>query len=331
MLIIIEGPDGAGKSTLATALRQQLILEGAAPDDVTMLKKGPPTADGFTEYLVPLASYLPGSGKHVICDRWHIGELVYPTIFGRQPVLDEAQFGYIDKFLKSRGAVLVPVNARTDTLLERVRARGSGETIHEVTAGQKMLNAAVLESHLPGRFETVRTDLDTPLADQVDTILAAAALNEALYSNLAGFPVYVGSGLPSLLILGDVRGVSRTDIPTAFAPLPSSSGAYLHRALAASGTGLLEAIGFANVHECAFVSLWEELGQPPTVVLGNLAARTTQQHGVSAVTSQWGFAPHPQFIRRFHHRAHAEYGAVLRRAALDREDLRSWRPHVHPD
>lgn len=327
MLILIEGPDGAGKSTLATALRQQLILEGAAPGDITVLKKGPPTSpDGFTEYLIPLAGYRPGRGKHVICDRWHVGELVYPTIFGRQPVLDETQFRYIDLFLKSRGAVLVPVNATTPVLLDRVLKRGSNETIHEVTAGQKMLNAAILESTLPGRFETVRTDSDTPLVAQVDMIISAAALNEALYSNLAEFPVYVGSGLPSLLILGDVRETSRDDIPTAFAPLPSSSGAYLHRALQASGSGLLDSVGFANVHECAFVSLWEELGQPPTVVLGNLAARTVQQRSVPFAIDQWGFAPHPQFIRRFHHRAHAEYGNVLRRAALDREDLRSWRP-----
>jgi hypothetical protein len=78
-LHIIEGLDGVGKSTLAKFL---IIM---APDTPTAhFHAGKPVGtDYLAEYWYPV-SFL---GKYtVVCDRWHLGEEVWPKLFGRSPL-----------------------------------------------------------------------------------------------------------------------------------------------------------------------------------------------------------------------------------------------------
>lgn len=322
MLIILEGPDGAGKTMLAREIQRQLY----GTDSVTVvLHKGPPKSDGFTEYLVPLDTYTPGRGLNVICDRWHLGELVYPEIFNREPVLDRLQFGYLDLFLRSRGALLVHVTASYGTLIKRVRERESGESYLEVIQGCDGFGRSRSISTLPWYPVDTTVHQHEDLVETAKRIIARAQATENGVKELAEFPNYAGPPRPDLLLLGDVRGKKRLDIPTAFAPLSSSSGQYLHRAI--DGEALAGGrVGFANVHECQFDDLWETLGRPATVVLGNEAHDTVVSDARPMLQYEFGYVPHPQFVRRFHHHHAAGYGRLIRDAAIYRKDLRSWRP-----
>ena len=69
MLIVLEGPDGSGKTTAVRKLTQRGALRGA-----TVLHFGPIEKDPLEEYELALQWYRPGTRQHVICDRLHLGD-----------------------------------------------------------------------------------------------------------------------------------------------------------------------------------------------------------------------------------------------------------------
>lgn len=124
MLIIVEGPDLAGKSTYIK--KMQKVIEKQDPPSATVtLNAGPPQDNAIQEYLVAIRkNYTPLTNTHIICDRWHLGELVYPTVFNRKSAMDVGMFSHIERFLYSRGAVLVCFNTPVSILKKRYAIRG---------------------------------------------------------------------------------------------------------------------------------------------------------------------------------------------------------------
>lgn len=127
MLIIIEGCDGVGKSTLA----EKLI----AATSGTLLHRGPPEKDPLLEYTEELQSYRPRDPykgipdasvkeRHIICDRWHWGELVYGPIYRGETKLGWEGMQQVDSFLLLRGALIVWVWEPVDVLNKRLEERG---------------------------------------------------------------------------------------------------------------------------------------------------------------------------------------------------------------
>jgi thymidylate kinase len=82
-LIIIEGIDCTGKSTVARAIAAKIGNRTA------LLHAGPPQGPAYDEYVLPLRHM--HWGWTVICDRWHLGELVWPAIFDREPIISWGQ------------------------------------------------------------------------------------------------------------------------------------------------------------------------------------------------------------------------------------------------
>lgn len=79
MIIIIEGTDGVGKTTIAKAMAEKLGYE--------YRHTGPPTQETWQdEYLYPLVTM-----RHVVLDRWHVGEMVWPAIFRRESLFPSVQ------------------------------------------------------------------------------------------------------------------------------------------------------------------------------------------------------------------------------------------------
>lgn len=123
MLIILEGPDGAGKTTLA----ERLVTYIAAKfphDHVDLLHKGPPTQHPLDEYAVPLLGYRPGGSMHLVLDRWHWGEVIYPKYLARETRMTPEIFTYIEMLIVQKGGVVVNVQHPVDELLMRVSQRG---------------------------------------------------------------------------------------------------------------------------------------------------------------------------------------------------------------
>jgi hypothetical protein len=125
MLIILEGVDGAGKSTLAQAIVEK--IQKLYPDDtVASLHSSQLQGTVYEEYADRLEGYTPGSGVHLVLDRWHVGERIYGPLYRDSSGFDSApgSFEWIELFLASKGARLWNVTQELDVLKDRLAARG---------------------------------------------------------------------------------------------------------------------------------------------------------------------------------------------------------------
>lgn len=307
MLIILEGPDGTGKTTLAGELEE---LIGAR-----VLHRGPPGQDVITEYARDIQWYQPGRGDHVVCDRWHLGEQVYGPILRGGSRFSRETFAHVEKVLQRRGAVLVVLTAPGGELRRRIGKRGDD------LIGPERVDDLVHRYDLQFRVGTqLPRRIFSGQPPAAGDLLDWARIAEFEASALRLFITYVGPPAPRYLVLGERRnGSPPYPDQAAFTPGPSTSGRYL---LSALPDRVLSGAGFANACEENVVELWEVLRRPRVIALGVQAVDACRSEGLVCSS-----APHPQFIRRFYHRARGEYGALIE-DLLDsgpRDELK-WRP-----
>lgn len=115
--VIFEGPDGAGKTTMA--LRAVQILSGQGP---TVYQHLTSTSD-FSEYYGPPRLW-QGAGLNVVQDRCAVSDLVYaPVLSGvRSRFGEEAVRAQLE--LVAQRAHIIHVTADEETLEERLEERG---------------------------------------------------------------------------------------------------------------------------------------------------------------------------------------------------------------
>lgn len=323
MLIIVEGPDGTGKSTLVTQLERR--IQERYPDDfVRVYRKGAPKKHPLDEYEEQIIPYRPGRNEHIICDRWHLGELVYPKIFDRKSEMTMGVFDHIEMLLESRGALLIhsrrlDVDDHIEQLMERDDLDVNPEMIPSIRSGFRYALGASRLFHYDHDYANCSFSNANDCADSF--ILAAERLDKKA-AELNEFVTYVGPTNPRVLILGDVRhntdpGTNTSLLP-AFMPYRGTSGHYLLEALRDTNEDLRH-IGLANANDVDNpVRMWHRLGDPAVIALGRNASQNLHIPHSSV--------PHPQFIRRFHNAARAAYGNLLSTAALETGDYSTWRP-----
>lgn len=141
MLILLEGGDGTGKTTLA---RELVDLTGGQ-----YLHASAPTRHPLVEYTAPLAEYKRGSGQTIVCDRWHVGELVYGPRYRGKCGLTWTQFCAVDEFLYGLGAVLVWMTHDVETQVSRLLERGEAPDWHQLADENEAFCDAVRETDLP--------------------------------------------------------------------------------------------------------------------------------------------------------------------------------------
>jgi hypothetical protein len=305
VLIIVEGTDGAGKSTLVSKIAADLICDPGP--DVEILHRGPPKNHPLIEYETPLFDYRPGSGRHIICDRWHVGEWVYPKVMGRSTQADEPTWVHIELFLRSRGALTIYLPTSLGEMERRIRDRGDDYV--------DVSQLAAINYGFMNRFTkllSARTTGETP-----SKIIKLARIIE-LQAHIRHNGSYVGSSNPKALLVGERREFNEP-YPPAFGPFPATSGHYLLSSLIP--TDLMRRVGLANAYEEDLYDLWSQLEKPIVVALGRRAHRELDAAGVPH-----GSVPHPQYVRRFHHKHSRWYAGLIEKAMFSQEDLHSCRP-----
>lgn len=309
MLIIIEGPDGSGKSTLARDVAT--CLEARYPGHkVELLHAGPPRHHPLDEYLRSLSAYRPGEDHHIVLDRWHIGERVYPYTRGRPTLLDEPAWWSIDRYLRRLGAFVIMCDPGRDAVAQTLRTRGDDDHLRELDRVLRLFTDAYEACHL--LMHEYHWSHHQP-----DMFIDAAAAFEREATRLNSFVTYLGHPRPTGLLLGDVRHeLSRPGVvignllDPAFLPFRGTSGHYLLGALEDALPDYRWHIGIANACDVDDpVDLWDALGRPPTVALGRNAQRRLRGTPINPVT-----VPHPQYVRRFHHRQRAAYGNLIKQS-----------------
>lgn len=110
MPIIVEGPDGAGKSTLAKSLAGAL--------DMNILKMTANGGQSVSEYLQKLAC------DGVIIDRCWVSEQVYSDLFGREPRIDNDDAEALTELCGLVGIPIIVLLPPLHVVIGRLNERG---------------------------------------------------------------------------------------------------------------------------------------------------------------------------------------------------------------
>lgn len=303
MLVVVEGIDGAGKSTLVDQLSH------LAPDDAKVLHRGQPRDHPLIEYVWALTQYEVG-GQTWICDRWHVGELIYGPIYRGHARLTPAMHRYVEMVLDRLGAIKILMDTPFDEVERRIARRGENflQPQH-----RRLVWDAYHEQCTYARGWRSYTNRSKP-----QDVLTMAENAEADALKLDSFETYVGGRTPEVLLLGDRRGNPHPDrprYPWAFVPYADTSGHYLLSAAEAAGA---QFYGVANAWEEDVYALWRALSCPKIVLLGREAEKAVRRNVSDEVfhSSVVKVLQHPQYVRRFMNATMHNYGQAIREAGL---------------
>lgn len=110
MPIIIEGPDGAGKSTLAKSLADRL--------DMNILKMTANGGQSAREYMQKLAC------DGVIIDRCWVSEQIYSDLFGREPRIGNDDAEALTELCGFVGIPIIVLLPPLHVVISRLNTRG---------------------------------------------------------------------------------------------------------------------------------------------------------------------------------------------------------------
>jgi hypothetical protein len=203
MWIVLEGVDGAGKTTLAKELlsrieRCSLTHLGPPESPMTALDEclhGPDNA---------FADYHPASNYSIVTDRLHWGCPAYGPIY--RPVHDHDGYGdigrggwrYVELFLAARGAVTGVIDADPAVIRIRLAERGDDyvdvKDIDQIIDCYRKLCADALTLKMITRLRTPEHTNDA-----ADLLITHAMRAAVATTHLARFPSYIGPPSPSVL------------------------------------------------------------------------------------------------------------------------------------
>ena len=326
MLIIIEGPDGVGKTTFVTGL--QRYMQQCYPRHRTeVMRRGVPTTHPLDEYVTPLLNYEPEMKHHIITDRWHVGEWVYPAVLKRKTKADRAVWYYIEMFLQSRGALVVHLDDSEENIAQRVRNRGDALIIPEMTPQLAQAYRFMYDEHLTQHTKfRVGGRVSNEMAYQ--WIASRASQLEKTAATVAPFVTFVGHPSATTLLVGDIRHNVKINDPSTyhhapgFMPYPATSGHYLLKHLQRHTIHN----SLAMVNACDVDDIEKVITQVQPLLIVALGENAAKKISGMGFFTGFGAVPHPQYVRRFHNKHGDAYASVIAQAARAQKDMRAWRP-----
>lgn len=166
MITILEGPDGAGKTTLGH--------DGVCFSDHAYVHLGPPSQLGAFHDVVG-AITARRRKRHVLFDRLHLGEGIYGPVFRGKDTLGMARRRLIERVLLSRQAVVVLCLPDVERCVETFRAR-KGEEMLDNEMQLRLVHEAyrTIETHLPIVTYDYTRDMDLLAIDGLRSLIEAA-------------------------------------------------------------------------------------------------------------------------------------------------------------
>lgn len=134
-IYVLEGPDFAGKTTLAKNIMRTLMADPNVhdPHDINMVHNGPPKegVNLFVDYIRQIWRAVEDDSVHTIFDRLHIGEAIYGPRFRGESALSFHQLTAIDELLDALDAVKIFVDAEDIDLLHRFRGERGDDMVND--------------------------------------------------------------------------------------------------------------------------------------------------------------------------------------------------------
>lgn len=268
MLIVLEGVDGAGKTTLSDALADK------HNGPVSFKHCGPLQVDPMIAYEWELRDYdRKDMNSLTICDRWHVGELIYGKLYRGRSMLSLAAAKHVELFLESRGALRVLVTDAVGTIEDRLKDRGETflqpehlglvwdffNDYAEQSDGWEIVHSTKV---------SVRNLLDRARSAQFNAL------------KLAGMESYVGSPWPRFLVLEGHRHFqpSRPKYQAAITPsfVDNRNMAIMERLLPYDDFGML------SQDADQIRSAWPFFDRPPVIAVDSEAAAAAAIAGIKA-------------------------------------------------
>lgn len=284
-IVILEGPDGGGKTTLARYLEQHHGFK--------YIHTGPPRGEDLLEeygYQLWRATY---DSQPVVFDRLYLGERIYGPVLRGYDGLGEYGFKLMRRLTKGQGVYEVICLPPYETCFAN---------------WQKSHSDIVKNSHkFVEIYERYQTYLRTPGFGVWDyTNIDLRLAGDIVQSGLTEFsslpPDTVGSPTASFFFVGDKANERRLDLPF-FASGGGNSSEFFNDCLAQAGYSEQE-ITLSNAYRLdKSVRTFSNI--PPKVqviALGQRAAAVLQQQRVEYVQ-----AFHPAYWKRFHYHHTAPY------------------------
>lgn len=133
-MILVEGPDGAGKTTLAKKLAEEINGEYMRPPP-KLLDSANGASDGLYGWWTNIAHEAATQGGHrwSVFDRaFPVSEVIYSTVMGRKPLCSSGGISYLIHLLKPNVDFIVFCLPTDETLLsnfkDKTRPRLEGMT-----------------------------------------------------------------------------------------------------------------------------------------------------------------------------------------------------------
>ena len=140
MILIIEGPDGSGKTTLANQLKNQT--------GYTLLHRTQPKSAEDKARMMDEYTQMLKAGKNCIMDRSWYSELVYGPVMRDKSVLTFPQMYELERLASKNGALIIYCTAPENILWKCCQRRGEDyitdrDTFHEICVGFDQLMHSV--------------------------------------------------------------------------------------------------------------------------------------------------------------------------------------------
>lgn len=118
-MILVEGPDGAGKTTLAKLLAEELDFDYLRPPP-SFLDSTEGAASGLYEWWTNVAQLATiGGHKKTVFDRaFPISEVIYTSVMGREPLCGSGGISYLIHQLKPNVDFLIFCLPTDETLMQ---------------------------------------------------------------------------------------------------------------------------------------------------------------------------------------------------------------------
>lgn len=297
MLIIVEGPDKAGKTTLCRE-----IAERFGYDYVHFGAPGPDPAKEYADFLLNLK-------KPTVCDRFLYGELVYGPLLRGKSIITPLQKTVLERLCRFRGALLIHASTSLELITKRILDEGDPLiTVDQNAAAYWAFIKVMREAHIvPFCAYTAHTAIMTDklvesLIGIVDMMKAGAMI---AHNICTGIGTVMG---PKTVLVGEELNANVTWIHKPFDRGVSSE--FLNDCIISSGIdeARVYTVNAATlrIEEILFL---ESTGCTKFVALGNKADEVLAYYSVPHLK-----IAHPQYQKRFKLADREEYIKELAKA-----------------
>ena len=279
-IIILEGLDKCGKSSLASIIARNLACN--------ILKCSAPTEDPYKEYVTKL---LNNDDDNIIFDRFCYGELVYGPIYRGKSAIDSNKLLNLELLLQARDSILIYCEASLDFIKQKFIE--DNETFTKMIDIKKLLSGyrrvisqakiPVLHHQLPGN----------PLTAKFEPLKVSKVIIQARY---------IGSLTPQVVFVGDRNNLNIAQIYRDVS-LPfdfGRSSTILKRVIKEVGLtsyGLTNAYKYhlsADLQAETLKAELEVLNPRVIIALGEISSKALTKINIPHA-SMW----HPSFLGRF--------------------------------